>query len=137
MATKVILDIKDLPKNTTWRNIFIFILSCPSQIFFLKVNRVDLSIHVYLKYVHFPPFDNGRNFIIRKMENMQPRWESLQKCSQGGTGADRALPRAGLFSEVYSLREMGFDLSLDVYHMLCPFCLKAQWPGLKSTFGQH
>ena len=68
---------------------------------------------------------------------MQPRWESLQWCSHGGTGVDRALPRAGLFSEVYSLREMGFDLSLDVYQMLCPLCSKAQWPGLKSTFGQH
>lgn len=72
---------------------------------------------------------------ILSLEKWKMCSQDRNPCSEVVTvaSADRALPRAGLFAEVYSIREMGFDLfSRCVSHALC-ILFKAKWPGLKST----
>ena len=65
---------KGFTKKYNMEKHFYFHFKLSPSDFLLKGQKiVDLNVHIYLKYIHFLPYDNGRNSIIRKMGNVQPR----------------------------------------------------------------
>lgn len=65
---------KGFTKKYNMEKHFYFHFKLSPSDFLLKGQKiVDLNVHIYVKYIHFLPYDNGRNSIIRKMENVQPR----------------------------------------------------------------
>ena len=65
---------KGFTKKYNMEKHFYFHFKLSPSDFLLKGQKiVDLNVHIYVKYIHFLPYDNGGNSIIRKMENVQPR----------------------------------------------------------------